>query len=119
MVVLNLGHLFITFLEEFVVVQVARVAGNAVVVAHVDGSRHFLARHQSLVEFFAMARADDLYLCLTIFGFYLGVSLLQRFGQYGERGSRSFLDKEISVVTVGESIDDQVYSVVERRRASS
>ena len=68
-VVLDLGHVGVALGEEFVVVEVTGVTRNAEIVAHVDRASHFLPRDECLVEFLAMAGADDLDFRLTVFGF--------------------------------------------------
>ena len=45
--------------DELVVVEVARVAGHAVVAAHVLGPQALLAGHEGLEELLAVAGADD------------------------------------------------------------
>ena len=46
--------------DELVVVQVARVAGHAIVAAHVLGAQSLLAGHEGLEELLAVAGADHL-----------------------------------------------------------
>ena len=66
-IVLYTGNILIAFREELVIVQVTGVAGDAVVVAHVDSLCHLLAGYQCLIQFLAVARADGLHLRLTVF----------------------------------------------------
>lgn len=63
-VVLDARDLLVALGEILVIVEVARVARNAVIVAHVDRLGHLLAGHQRLVELLAVARAYDLHLRL-------------------------------------------------------
>ena len=76
MVILNMGEIFAAFREELVVVQVARIARNPVVVAHIDRLSHLLSGNQRLVKFLTVARTDHLDLRLTVFRINLGVNLL-------------------------------------------
>ena len=65
-IVLYTGNILIAFREELVIVQVTGVAGDAVVVAHVDSLCHLFAGYQCLIQFLAVARADGLHLRLTV-----------------------------------------------------
>ena len=48
-VILNSRYLLVAISKELVVVQVACIAGNAIVVAHIDSLRHLLARYKCLI----------------------------------------------------------------------
>ena len=76
MIVLDLGQAFASFGQVLVVVQVARIARNPVVVAHIDRLSHLLSGNQRLVKFLTVARTDHLDLRLTVFRINLGVNLL-------------------------------------------
>ncbi len=90
-VVLDYGKGAIALSEVLVVVEVAGVAGYSVVVAHVDGLGHFLARDECFVQFLAVTRAYDLDLCLAVARVDLRVQLLEGLGKGGESGGRGFL----------------------------
>src|SRR4051794_21867016 len=55
-VVVEVGDPWLAFDEVLIVIQAAGIGRDSVVAAKVSGPRHFLARHQRLVKFFAMAR---------------------------------------------------------------
>lgn len=112
-VVLNLRSLLVALGEVLVVVQVAGVAGDAVVVAHVDGLGHLLAGHQCLIQLLAVAGADDPDLGLAVLWLDLGVDLLERLRQRGERCCRCLLHEQVAVVAVLEGVDHQVDGVVQ------
>ena len=113
-VVLNAGDVLAAVLEELVVVQVTRVAGNPVVAAHVYRARHLLPRDEGLVELLAVPGADDLHLRLAVLRVDLGVYLLQRLRQRGQGRRRGLLHEQVAVVAVLERVYDQVDGVVER-----
>ena len=69
--------------DELVVVQVARVAGHAVVAAHVLGPQALLAGHEGLVASLAVAGADDL-------GAHAAEDLLHGLGEVADRGGGAF-----------------------------
>lgn len=64
MVVFDLRDLFVALYEKFVVIEVAGVAWDSEILPHVDALGHLFAGNEGLVEFFAVACADDFYLCL-------------------------------------------------------
>lgn len=72
--------------DELVVVQVARVAGHAVVAAHVLGPQALLAGHEGLVELLAVAGADHL-------GAHAAEDLLDRLGEVADGGGGGLLDE--------------------------
>ena len=113
-IVLYTGNILIAFREELVIVQVTGVAGNAVVVAHVDSLCHLFAGYQCLIQFLAVARADGLHLRLTVFRINLRVCFLQGLRQYIQGGGRSFLHEQVTVVPVLKRIDYQIYGIVQR-----
>ena len=92
--------------EEAVIVKVARVAGNAIVVAHVLGAQALLAGHECLIELLAVAGADNL-------GSHMSEDLLDRLGQVSDRGSRGLLDEQVAGVGVLEGELDEVDRLVE------
>ena len=61
-IVLYTGYVVQHSLGLFRTVQVTGVAGDAVVVAHVDSLCHLFAGYQCLIQFLAVARADGLHL---------------------------------------------------------
>ena len=75
-VVLDARHFLVADGEELVVVEVAGVAGDAVVVAHVDGLGHLLAGNKCFVEFFTVARSNNFHFCIGIFWIYLTIEFL-------------------------------------------
>lgn len=75
--------------DELVVVQVARVAGDAVVAAHVLGTQALLAGHEGLEELLAVAGADDL-------GAHAAEDLLDGLGEVTDRGGRGLLDEQVA-----------------------
>ena len=111
-VVLDARDVLAALLKVLVVVQVARVAGNAVVVAHVDGTGHLLSGHQSLVELLAVTGADDPDFGLTVLRIHLGVYLLQSLRKGDKRGRGGLLDEQVAVVAVLERVYHEVHRVV-------
>ena len=87
-IVLYTGNILIAFREELVIVQITGVAGDAVVVAHVDSLCHLFAGYQCLIQFLAVARADGLHLRLTVFRINLRVCFLQGLRQYIQGSGR-------------------------------
>lgn len=79
--------------DELVVVQVARVAGHAVVAAHVLGAQSLLAGHEGLEELLAVAGADHL-------GAHAAEDLLDGLGEVADRGGRRLLDEQVAGVGV-------------------
>ena len=92
--------------EEAVVVEVTRVAGHAVVVAHVVCAQALLAGHERLVELLAVAGADHL-------GAHMSEDLLDRLGQVSDGGGRGLLDEQVAGVGVLEGELDEVDRLVE------
>lgn len=113
-VVLDPAHFLVPFGEELVVVEVAGIAGDSVVVTHVDGLGHLLAGHKCLVELLAVTCADDLHLGFAVFRIDLCVDLFQGLGESVECCGGSLLDEEVAVVAVGEGVDHEIDGVVER-----
>ena len=79
--------------DELVVVQVARVAGHAVVAAHVLGPQTLLAGHEGLEQLLAVAGADHL-------GAHATEDLLDRLGEVADGGRRRLLDEQVAGVGV-------------------
>ena len=92
--------------DELVVVQVARVAGDAVVAAHVLGPQALLAGHEGLEELLAVAGADDL-------GAHAAEDLLHGLGEVADRGGRRLLDEQVAGVGVLEGELHQVHGLVQ------
>ena len=113
-IVLYTGNILIAFREELVIVQVTGVAGDAVVVAHVDSLCHLFAGYQCLIQFLAVARADGLHLRLTVFRINLRVCFLQGLRQYIQGGGRSLLHEQVTVMPVFKRIDYQIHGIVQR-----
>ena len=113
-IVLYTGNILIAFREELVIVQVTGVAGDAVVVAHVDSLCHLFAGYQCLIQFLAVARADGLHLRLTVFRINLRVCFLQGLRQYIQGGGRSLLHEQVTVMSVLKRIDYQIHGIVQR-----
>ena len=113
-IVLYTGNILIAFREELVIVQVTGVAGDAVVVAHVDSLCHLFAGYQCLIQFLAVARADGLHLRLTVFRINLRVCFLQGLRQYIQGGGRSLLHEQVTVMPVLKRIDYQIHGIVQR-----
>ena len=111
-VVLDARDVLAAFPEELVVVQVARVAGNAVVVAHVYRTGHLLPGHQSLVELLAVTGTDDPDFGLAVSGVDFRVYLLQGLRKGGKSGRGSLLYEQVAVVAVLERVYHEVHRVV-------
>lgn len=92
--------------DELVVVQVARVAGHAVVAAHVLGAQSLLAGHEGLVELLAVAGADDL-------GAHAAEDLLHGLGEVADGRCRRLLDEQVAGVGVLEGELNQVHGLVQ------
>ena len=92
--------------DELVVVEVARVAGDAVVAAHVLGPQALLAGHEGLEELLAVAGADHL-------GAHAAEDLLDGLGEVADRGGRRLLDEQVAGVGVLEGELHQVHGLVQ------
>lgn len=92
--------------DELVVVQVARVAGHAVVAAHVLGAQSLLAGHEGLVELLAVAGADHL-------GAHAAEDLLDGLGEVADGGGGRLLDEQVAGVGVLEGELHQVHGLVQ------
>ena len=92
--------------HELVVVEVARVAGHAVVASHVFGPQALLAGHEGLVELLTVARSDHL-------GAHAPEDLLHGLGEVADGGGGRLLDEEVAGVGVLEGEPDQVHGLVE------
>ena len=92
--------------DELVVVQVARVAGDAVVAAHVLGAQSLLAGHEGLEELLAVAGADDL-------GAPAAEDLLHGLGEVADGRRRRLLDEQVAGVGVLEGELHQVDRLVQ------
>ena len=92
--------------DELVVVQVARVAGHAVVAAHVLGPQSLLAGHEGLEELLAVAGADHL-------GAHAAEDLLDGLGEVADGGRRRLLDEQVAGVGVLEGELHQVHRLVQ------
>ena len=91
--------------DELVVVQVARVAGDAVVPAHVLGPQALLAGHEGLEQLLAVAGADHL-------GAHAAEDLLHGLGEVADGGRRRLLDEQVAGVGVLEGELHQVDGLV-------
>ena len=111
-IVLDNRQLRVSFCEVLVVVQVARVARDAVVVAHVDGTGHLLSGHQSLVELLAVTGTYDPDFGLSVLRIHRGVYLLQGLGKGRQRCGRGLLHEQVTVVAVLERVYHEVHRVV-------
>lgn len=98
--------LHIALNKEAVVVEVARVAGDAIVAAHILGAQTLLASHERLIELLAMAGADHL-------GTHMTKDLLNGLGKVADSGSRGLLHEEVARVRVLERELDQVDCLIE------
>ena len=105
MIVLDLGQAFASFGKVLVVVQVARIARDAVIVAHIDRLRHLLACHKGFKQFLSMTRADHLHLRIQILRIDLRVCLFQRLCQDRQSSRRRLLNKEISIFSMHKCIN--------------
>ena len=92
--------------DELVVVQVARVAGDAVVAAHVLGAQALLAGHEGLEELLAVAGADHL-------GANAAEDLLDGLGEVADGGGGGLLDEQVAGVGVLEGELHQVDRLVQ------
>ena len=113
MIVLNLAQLLAALCEEFVVVQVAAVAGNAVVTTRVNSLGHFLTGYQRLIEFLTVTCTDNFHFSLAILRINLSISLLQSFSKHIKCRSGSFLHKQVTILTMSESIDNKVHCIIQ------
>lgn len=96
----------LTFNEKLVVVQVARVAGDAVVAAHVLGAQALLAGHEGLKELLAVAGADHL-------GAHTAEDLLHGLGEVADGRRRRLLDEQVARVGVLEGELHQVHGLIQ------
>ena len=92
--------------DELVVVEVARVAGDAVVAAHVLGPQALLAGHEGLEELLAVAGADHL-------GANAAEDLLDGLGEVADGGGGGLLDEQVAGVGVLEGELHQVDRLVQ------
>lgn len=98
--------LHIALNEEAIIVKVARIAGDAIVAAHVLGTQALLASHERLVELLTVAGADDL-------GTHVTKDLLDGLGKIADGGSRSLLHEKVAGIRVLKCELDKVYCLVE------
>ena len=114
MIVLDLGQAFASFGKVLVVVQVTRIARDAVIVAHIDRFRHLLACHKGFKQFLSMTRTDHLHLRIQILRIDLRVCLFQRLCQDRQSGCRRFLHEQVTVMPMCKGIDHQVDRIIQR-----
>ena len=98
--------LHIALNEEAVIVEVARVTGNAIIISHVLGTQALLASHERLVEFLTMAGADDL-------GAHVTKDLLDGLGKITDGGCRGLLHEEVAGIRVLKCKLDKIDGLVE------
>ena len=98
--------------DELVVVQVARVAGHAVVAAHVLGPQALLAGHEGLEELLAVAGADHL-------GAHAAEDLLHGLGEVADGRRRRLLDEQVAGVGVLEGELHEVDGLVQVHQEAS
>lgn len=92
--------------EKLVVVQVTRVAGHAVVAAHVLGPQTLFAGHEGLEQLLTVAGADYL-------GAHAAEDILHGLGEVADRGGRRLLDEQVAGVGVLEGELHQVDRLVQ------
>ena len=107
------GTLCVAILEVLVVVEVAVVGGDSVEVAHVYGFSGFFFGEEGLVHLLSMTDADD-----TDFGFETCRGLVFEEVSYGfclglDGAGGSFLDKNVTVLTVLEGEEHEVNSFLQ------
>ena len=112
-IVLDLGQAFASFGEELVVVQIARIARDTVIVAHIDRFRHLLTCHKGFKQFLTMTRTDHLHLRFQVLRIDLSVGLFQRLCQDGQSGCRRFLYEQVTVMPMRKRIDHQVDRIIQ------
>ena len=97
------GAFGVAFFEEFVVVEVAVVGGDAVEVAHVFGLGAFFFGQEGFVHLLAVADADD----FDVF-FLAAKELAHRFGLGLDGAGGGFLHEDVAVLAVFEGEEDEV-----------
>lgn len=112
-VVLDVAEVLVTFADEFVVVHVAGVAGDAEVTPQVDGFCHLLAGDERLVELLAVARPYYLDFGFAVARVHLSVDLLEGGGEGGEGSGGCLLHKQVAIAPMLKGIHHQVHRVVE------
>ena len=92
--------------KETVIVKVARVASNAIVIAHILGTKALLTSHERLVKLLAMAGTDDL-------GTHVTKDLLNSLGKIADGGCRGLLHEKVTRVRILKCKLDKVHGLVE------
>ena len=106
-VVFYTGDFLTAFHKEFVIVQVAGITGDTVVITHIDGFGHLFTGHQCFVQFLSVTGTDNPDISSTM------VQLFQCISQDIQGSGRSFLNKQVTVMAVLESIQHQVYGIIQ------
>ncbi|MCY1380044.1 hypothetical protein D9M69_678250 [compost metagenome] len=96
------------FDEVLLVVEVAIVRRNAVVAAHILGLGHFLTGDERLVEFLAVAGANDFHRVVEI------EQLFQGLGEISHGGRRRLLDEDVTLLCVLEGVQYQIDRILQR-----
>ena len=97
---------YCTLNVELIIVQTTRIRSNAIVMAHVNASQHFLTGYKRLVELLAMAGTDDLLLGFPE-DFHHAVSKIAN-------GARvSLLDEQITWFSMFKGKCNQIYSFIQ------
>ena len=91
---------------ELIVIEAPSVGGDPEIIAHVGGAEPFLAGHQGLEEFFAVAGSDD-------FGFGFAEDLHDAFCKVADGAGIGFLNEQIAGFGMFESECDQVHRFVQ------
>ena len=92
--------------HELIVIEVAGIARDAVVAAHVLGAQALLTGHKRLEELLAVAGADHL-------GAHAAENFLDRLGEVADGRCGRLLDEQIARVCVLEGEFDQIDGLVE------
>ncbi len=98
----------VTLLEVFVVIEVAVVGGDAVEVAHILGLGSLFLREEGLIQFLAVADADDLDVFLLA-----SEELADGLGLGLDGAGGGFLDEDVAVLAMLEGEEHEVHGLVE------
>ena len=98
--------LHIALNEEAIIVEVTRVAGDAIVVAHVLSTQTLLASHERLVKLLAMAGTDDL-------SAHVPKDLLNGLGKITDGGCGRLLHKKVAGIRILKCELNKVNGLVE------
>ena len=100
MIILDRGNFFISFFEILVIIQISVITRNPVIFSHVYRFRHLFPSYQCLVKFFPVTGSYHFHFHISL------VQLFQRLCKYIQCCSWGFLNKQIPIMTMLESVQN-------------